>query len=62
MLPMENRYKYAAAPQSRHPRRIAMLSGKMTYIGRPCSKNHDGTRYTVSASCMTCAKAARKRK
>ncbi len=35
-------------------RKIAIENGSLTYIGRPCSKGHSGTKYTASGSCVEC--------
>jgi hypothetical protein len=35
-------------------RRKAILRGEKTYLGEPCSKGHNGLRYTSSKSCVEC--------
>lgn len=35
-------------------RKIALESGSLMYVGRPCSKGHSGTKYTASGSCVEC--------
>jgi hypothetical protein len=43
-------------------RAAARRKNELTYIGRKCTRGHDGTRYTQSTHCVECRREAARRR
>lgn len=45
---------------SKLARQIARENGLSTYVGKPCPKGHDGTRWTCDCKCVQCMRDRQK--